>query len=164
MELTSEILLGIDSSTSITGISVFVDGKFKTYELVVTSKKGTTQWERLNPMMKGVAKVLNKYRPNIVYQEQSWKGQNVDTLKCLTNIMGGVRFWCLEHDCKYEVILPSQWRAVLGLNKFKAERDELKDMAKQYIKNKYNLDVPTDDVSDCICIALAGVEIERKKR
>lgn len=158
----SVTLLGIDSSTSNTGISIFVDGKYKTYKLISFSTHGTTQWERLDPMMKGIGEVLNKYKPDIVYQEQSWKGMNVDVLKCLTNIMGGVRFWCLENNCDYHVIMPSQWRAELGLNKFKAERDELKTMAKEYIKERYKLDVPTDDVSDCICIGLAGLEIERK--
>lgn len=155
------VLIGLDSSTRCSGISVFVDGKLKGYELVSVDSKNTTQWERLDPMMGGISKVLNRFKPDVVYHEESWKGRNVDTLKCLTNIMGGVRFWCLENSSKYVSIYPAEWRKVLGLNKFKAERDELKTIAKQYIKDKYKINIPTDDVSDCICIGLAALEIER---
>lgn len=149
-------LCGIDSSTSNTGLSLFVDGKLVSYKLITLDKKDTTKWERLNPMMKEIGEILNEWKPSIIYQEQSWKGRNVDTLKCLTNIMGGVRFWSLMNGSEYYVLLPSQWRSKLDLNKYMAEREELKDNAKQYIKEKYNIEVPTDDVSDAICIGLAG--------
>ena len=150
-------LCGIDSSTSNTGLSLFVNGKLVGYKLISLDKKDTTQWDRLNPMLKQIGEVLSEWKPNIIYQEQSWKGRNIDTLKCLTNIMGGVRFWALMNNCEYYVLLPSQWRARLGLNKYEAERPELKNAAMQFVKDKYDIDVPTDDISDCICLGLAGL-------
>lgn len=156
--MNKQILCGIDSSTSATSISCFIDGKLVDYKLIQINKKEyPTAWERLNPMLYEIIDVLNKYKPNIIYQEDSWKGRNVDTLKVLTNILGGVRMWALEHNCEYYRLMPSQWRAVLKLNEYEAQRPDLKNITYEYIKEKYNIEPETDDVSDSIAVGLAGL-------
>lgn len=151
-------ICGIDSSTTATSISLFVNGQFQDYSLIVGDKKKyPTKWDRIDPMLKNIGEVLDKYNPDIVYQENSYKGNNVDNLKALTNILGGVRFWCVERDKEYHQLMPAQWRAVLKLNKYEAERPELKNIAMEFVREKYGIEVPTDDVSDAICIGLCGL-------
>lgn len=162
---TNRRLCGIDSSTSATSISLFIDGEYKEYTLIeMDKKKMPTMWQRLNPMIMEIIKVLDKYKPTIIYQEDSWKGRNIDGLKCLTNILGAVRSWAVQNNCEYETIFPSEWRAKLGLNKWLEERETLKAKAMDFIKDKYNIDVPTDDVSDSICIGMAGILCDRKEK
>lgn len=157
-------LCGIDSSTTATSISLFIDGEYEEYSLIeMDKKKMPTMWQRLNPMISDIIEVLNKYKPDVIYQEDSWKGKNIDSLKCLTNILGAVRMWAIANNCNYYTIYPSEWRAKLNLNKWLEERESLKAKAMDYIKEKYGIEVPTDDVSDSICIGLAGMICERKE-
>lgn len=151
-------LCGIDSSTSNTSIALFENGEYKDYTLISMDKKQyPTKWDRLNPMLVEISKVLEKYKPDVIYQEDSYKGNNIDNLKVLTNILGGVRFWALTHNAEYYKLLPSQWRKVLKLNEYEADRTILKQKTIEYIQGKYHIDVPTDDVSDSIAIGAAGI-------
>ena len=150
-------LVGIDSSTTRTALSLFIDGEYVGYELIDCKKLGKTQWERLPHMMLKIGEVLDKWQPDIIFQEDSWKGRNVDTLKCLTNILGGVRYWAIANGCDYRKVLPSEWRAKLKLNEYLAKRPELKDNAMRFVEDVYGIECESDDVSDCICIGLAGL-------
>ena len=155
----STMLCGIDASTSATSISFFEDGIFKDYKLIqINKKEKPTQWDRLNPMIKNILDVLELYQPNIIYQEDSWKGKNIDTLKCLTNIIGSVRGWAIKNDCEFYTLTPAAWRSKVGIQKYEAERSDLKNAGIQFVKEKYNIDVPTDDVSDSILVGLAGLK------
>lgn len=159
VNMNSTRLCGIDSSTSATSISLFVDGKFVDYKLIEIDKKQfPTQWDRLNPMIKEIGKSIESFQPTIIYQEDSWKGKNVDTCKCLSTILGAVRYWAITNNCEYYRLMPSQWRAKLNLQKYEAERPELKNITMEFIKDKYGIEVPTDDVSDSIAIGLAGLK------
>lgn len=150
-------LVGIDSSTTATSISLFINGKYKDYTLIKIDKNEyPTKWDRLDPMLKEIGNVLDRYKPDIIYQENSYKGNNVDNLKALTNILGGVRFWAIMNESEYYQLMPSQWRKVLSLNEYEADRKVLKQKTIEYIEKKFKIKVPQDDVSDSIAIGLAG--------
>ena len=150
-------VVGIDSSTVSTAISYFVDGEYKSYTLHQPDKKlYKTKWDRLDPMIKEIYEQLDTFQPEVVFQEDAWSGKDPDTMKCLSNCLGAVRGWCLQHNVEYVKIMPSSWRAKLGLNGGKLKRDELKILTKEYVESKYNISIPIDDVSDCIAICLAG--------
>lgn len=153
-------ICGIDSSTSATSISLFEGNCFIDYELILGDKKKyPNKWDRLNPMIEDIFIKLDIFKPDIVFQEDDYKGNNIDNLKALTHILGAVRGWCIVNNANYYTLMPSEWRAKLGLNKYSAERNELKQMTKDYIENRYNIVVPQDDISDSIAIALAGLKI-----
>lgn len=155
-------LCGIDSSTSKTAISLFIDGKYKEYKLIDLHKiEGG--WNRVDPMILEIVKVLDKYKPDIIYQEDAYLSggkQNPETMLMLCTIMGAVRYWALIHDCNYNKFKASTWRAKLKLNDFLANRPELKKKTITFIQEKYNINPETDDVSDSICIGLAGLKME----
>ena len=157
-------LCGIDSSSTCTSISLFENGEYKSYKIAEVSKKYyPTQWDRVDQMIILICKILDQFQPDIVYQEDSWKGQNIDTLKCLTTIMGAVRHWALDHGCEYYKILPSSWRGQLGLNEYMKKRPDLKDKTIEFVKERYGINPETDDVSDSICIGLAGLKLIGEK-
>ena len=152
------ILCGIDSSTNYTALSYFKDGKFRKYELIDLHKEKDSE-ERLKQMILAIYSVLDKWRPDIIYHEYTWVARNPKTALTLTSIIGAVQGWAISHNCEWNKISPSTWRASLGLSEYGKDRTDLKKSAKEYIKTEYGIEVPTDDVSDAICIGLAGIKI-----
>lgn len=151
------ILCGIDSSTTYTAISYFRDGQYEKYELIDLHKEKDPE-KRSQDMILAIYEVLDRWKPDIIYQEYTWMARNPKTAITLTGIVGAVWGWALLHDCKWSTIHPSVWRANLGLNEYGKKRSDLKQSAKEFIKTKYGIDVPRDDVSDAICIGIVGIK------
>ena len=63
--------------------------------------------------------------------------------------MGGLLEVAHKHCVFYEVVHSSTWRKGLGIKGKK--REELKGASKQYVLDRYGIDV-SDDVADSICI------------
>lgn len=150
-------LCGIDSSTKRTAISYFEDGKLIEYKVIDFSKVKDKN-ERIDSMMLGIAAHLNYWKPDYIYQEDSWTSPNPETANMLTNIIGGVRFWSISNGCKYHKIKPSVWRAQFGLNAYKDKREVLKEKSINYVKELYGVEV-SDDEADAILIGLCGTKI-----
>lgn len=146
---------GIDSSTRKTGISLFVNGKFKQVELIDLSKDKSSTDERINTMGNEILKILGTFKPEIVYIETPrGDGRNVELVRKLSEILGIVRAWTIQHDAYYEEVLPSSWRKYIGIEQGKKKRAELKQESINYVKEAFGLTV-NDDEADSICIANA---------
>ena len=52
-------------------------------------------------MILGIYKVLEKYNPDVIYQESAWVSHNAKTALILSSIIGAVRGWALARDCKW---------------------------------------------------------------
>ena len=151
-------LCGIDSSSNRTAISYFEDDKLVEYK-VIDLKKIKDKNERIDEMLLNISAHLNMWKPNYVYQEDTWTGGNPETANILTTILGGVRFWCVTNNSIYHKIKPSVWRAQFGLNQYKAKREELKEKSIDYVEKKYGICV-SDDEADAILIGLCGTLIK----
>lgn len=153
-------VMGIDASTRITGIAIY-DGKLKYWNALDFSKDKEYN-SRSADMMMAIAKEIVNHKPEVVYIEDTFEkktGQfkiNVDTMKKLCFIIGGVRMVCLTKGIAYNLVQPSEWRKVVGISKGGVERETFKERSLNYIKEKYGVDDVTDDVADAICIAEAG--------
>lgn len=153
-----EKLCGIDSSSNRTAISYFEDNKLVDYK-VIDLKKIKDKNERIDTMMLSIAAHLNSWKPDYVYQEDTWTSGNPETANILTTILGGVRFWCISNNCVYHKIKPTVWRSQFGLNQYKAKREELKEKSIDYVKEKFGVSV-SDDEADAILIGLCGTKIK----
>lgn len=153
-----EKLCGIDSSSNRTAISYFEDNKLVDYK-VIDLKKIKDKNERIDTMMLSIAAHLNSWKPDYVYQEDTWTSGNPETANILTTILGGVRFWCISNNCIYHKIKPTVWRSQFGLNQYKAKREELKEKSIDYVKEKFGVSV-SDDEADAILIGLCGTKIK----
>lgn len=145
-------LLTIDGSTQKTGIAYFCNGKYVEHILLDYSKDKNME-NRFESMSKGIWKSLDTYRPNIIYIEETYMANNPQTSKILTRLQGVVYAWCLNNNCEFNTIRPTQWRKQLCFIQGKnVKREQLKGQSIQYVLDNYGLEV-TDDESDAICIA-----------
>ena len=151
-------LVTIDGSTQKSGVAYFCNGKYVEHCLLDFSKNKNME-NRFESMSKEIWKRLDKYRPNIIYIEETYMANNPQTSKILTRLQGVVYAWCLNNDCEFNTIRPTQWRKLLNFQQGKnVKREQLKNQSLQYVLENYRLEV-TDDESDAICIADAVIKM-----
>lgn len=155
------IIAGIDGSTAKTGISIFKDAKYITHALIDLHKIRDVN-QRLPEMMEQICDYLLEYPVDkIIIEKSVMKGQNADTLQKLSMISGAVMYYAKIHDIEFENPLPSQWRAVIGMEQSKkVKREILKLEAIKAVKQEYGLDV-TDDEAEAILIGRSGFDLPK---
>ena len=143
-----------DTSTNNSALTLFINGKYKKHYLINKSKIKDAHL-RINEMMSEIYSLLNEWQPTILWIEHpQGHGSNVDMVGKLCEILGGVRMWCLIHNCEYNEITPSEWRKYAGIQQGKKKRAELKQASIDYIKDKLGID-EGDDVADSIALGYA---------
>lgn len=153
------ILVALDASTNKTGVSVWINGNYSTSLLLDFSDITDTN-RRLASMCDAIWGVLNKFKPEIVYIEDTFCGNNPKIQTLLNRIQGVVYAWCLRKDVEFEVIKPSQWRKYIdGFPNGKGvKRTELKNFSVQYVTDKYGIEC-NDDIADAVLIGEAALQI-----
>ena len=150
--------MSIDGSTQKTGIAYFCNGKYVEHVLLDFSKDKNME-NRFESMSKEIWKILDYYRPNIIYIEETYMANNPQTSKILTRLQGVVYAWCINNDCEFNTIRPTSWRKHLNFQQGKnVKREQLKMQSLQYVLDNYGLEV-TDDEADAICIADAVLKM-----
>lgn len=157
-------LVSLDLATKKSGIAYFENNKYKE-SYVIDYEKIKNIDERTELMGKKIISALNYFKPTLVYSEDSFKGQNPKTMKCLCKLHGIVMGWCLEHNVEYHFIMPSAWRKYIPdfPNGRGANRDEQKLFSIQYVMDVYNIKPATDDQSDAILIGEAVIRMNEKR-
>ena len=151
-------LITIDGSTQKSGVAYFCNGKYKAHHLLDYSKDKNID-SRFNKMSNGIWSLLDIYKPNIIYMEETYTARNPQTTKVLTRLQGVVYAWCMTHECEFNTIRPTQWRKCLNFSQGKnVKRDMLKEQSIQYVLDNFELTV-NDDEADAICIADAVVKM-----
>lgn len=150
-------LMGVDSSTAKTGVSVFTDGCYTNAFLIDKSKIKDTS-EKFNQMCLNIVSVLNNEKPDIVVIERMHTLRNADSFRKLCKIMGIVQGWCILNNSEYIEMSPTEWRKLVANDdeKIPRKRDELKLWSVDKVRCKYDIEV-TDDISDAICIGEAYI-------
>lgn len=150
-------LVSIDGSTKKTGMSYFCNGVYISHHLLNFEKETNTE-KRFESMSKSIWRILDNIRPNIIYIEETYMGNNAQTLKILTRIQGIVYAWCMNNDCEFNTITPKEWRKILEFKQDKnVGRKQLKQQSIEYIVGKYGISV-SDDEADAICISDAIIK------
>ena len=153
-------LISIDAATKKTGVSLWKNKRYSTSYLLDCSSINDTD-ERIANMCKQLWKLLNDNKPDVVYIEDTYCGNNPAVQIMLNRIQGVVYAWCLTKNKKFCIIKPSQWRKYISgfPNGKGAKRQELKDFSVSYVKKKYKIDCG-DDIADSILIGEAALAIE----
>lgn len=103
--------------------------------------------------------ILEIYKPNIVYVEETVVLRNAQTQRFLTRLQGVIYAWCMNHECEFNTIRPTTWRKqLLFLQGKNIKRDQLKEQSVKYVFDNYGLNVG-DDESDAICIGDAVIKM-----
>ncbi len=147
-------ICGIDASTKKTGIALLEDGKLIDYRLLDFSREKDLD-KRMREMCLGINDLLNYYNPNLILCEDVWLSANPDTAKTLARLGGAIYMWAILNNKDFKYLIPSNWRAIVGLKTGKIKREELKKMAIKKVKSDYGLDV-TDDIAEAILIGASG--------
>ena len=147
------IYMGIDGSTTSTGISVFDDEDLLYYDCIKPKSK---DWqERLGILADELQEVFNKYNIDIVFIEDVPLKDGKPTIKKLSAVRGVVIAICALNGTKLESESVSEWRKNSGFyggNKEDLKRDNMKQRAIDEVKELFNIDV-NDDIAESILIA-----------
>lgn len=152
-------ILAFDQATAKTGYSVFKDTKYKTHGKIDIKEKDTQ--ERVKEMFLAIAKIIDKYKPDVVYVEGVAMQSNVATLSLLARLQGMIIGYCYAHGIRPEMLSPTVWRHSLGFKQGGTKRDVLKKQAKEYVENKYHINA-TEDECESICIGRVASMMEEK--
>ena len=146
-------VIGLDLSTKCSGYSVFNNNKLIAHGVIDLSKNKDME-ERSKQMMIAVGKLIDKENPSCVVCEETWNKNNIETTKWLSFIIGAAMGKCCENKIQFEKVLPSQWRAHVGIQQGRKKRQELKQEAIEMVRNKYSFD-PIEDEAEAILIGLS---------
>ena len=149
------ILMGIDSSTKNTGVSVYINGKLHTQELLVAKSKDSN--ERMKQMINEIYEVIRFHNPDIIAIETPTVCRNPQTQRQLTMIFGAIYGLSVDRDIFFKAYRPSEWRKYWKDSVMPRKRAELKEWAIQKVKNEFGLEV-SDDVAEAILIGGAYIK------
>lgn len=147
-------ICGIDASTKKTGISLLEDEKLIEYRLLDFSREKDLD-KRMQEMCLAINDLLNYYSPNLILCEDVWISSNPNTAKILARLSGAIYMWAILNNTDFCYLIPSSWRAIVGLKTGTTKREKLKKMATQKVKSDYGIDV-SDDVAEAILIGASG--------
>ena len=151
---------GVDASTTKTGMAIITDGELIYYTLIDLHKEKDAL-KRIPIMLLKICEVLDKYDIDAVYMEKAFKMSNTDTTIKLANLSGGVMLYCAQNNIEFKNLLPTEWRAKVGLEQSKkVKRDVLKAEAIQAVKQEYGINVG-DDVAESILIARSAFDVPK---
>ena len=146
-------LMSIDSSTNTTGYAFFINGILKSYSTCDYSYIKNTQ-KRIDNMILFICEMIEDERPDIVVTELTVVNRNAEAQRNLTMILGAIRYKCLELKIEYYSLRPTEWRKLIKNKdeKIPRKREELKRWSINKIKDFYNIETTSDDLSDAILI------------
>ena len=163
----STTLLSLDTSSTITGYSVFEDGVYKVSGVLNWSHCKSVE-ERLQLMLIDIIQHIQRYDPDIIVIEKdvvgSGKRQNTATINTLVKLIGGVWGYITMINSEYPMdepkhfyyeYSPTEWRKLVGIKGKK--REEYKTASIQKVKEDYGIEVD-DNEADAINIGLAYIK------
>lgn len=169
------VALGIDASTSSTGISVFNGLNLIYY----TTIKGVGEdWrEKLFSQGGKISDIIKKYKPQIVYMEDVplKKNGGLQTLVILGAVQGFIYGIMSSYGIPVKFINPTKWRSDLHMFDGTQEgkkRDVLKEKAIVLANDIFNLSLlwlgpnskkSEDDVAEAILIAFSQIRFIKPK-
>ena len=157
------IYLSLDQAMRTTGWAIFEDDELKKYgSFTIPSHHPIEQ--RLNEFMRELNNLYREYEFDELFFEDIQNQHNNETYKKLAYIQAAIILWCYFNDIKFSVLAPSHWRKIIKEKcgaSFGKKREEQKEAAIQFVKDKLNIEV-TSDEADAITLGYAGI-IEKEQ-
>ena len=162
--------MGIDASSTCTGVAIFEDDKL-IYHGAIKPPKGLNWRDRITVECKEIENVIKQYRPFCIYMEDvPLMGKQMSTLVLLGAVQGYILSIAHHYNVPIHFLLPSQWRSDMGLfdgSKNGTKKDAMKEKAVltansifglnlKWVKPKSRLN--EDDVAESILIAYSQIK------
>lgn len=162
--------MGIDASSTCTGIAIFDDDKLIYYGAIKPPKD--LHWrERIAAEGKEIEAIMREYRPSCIYMEDvPLMGKQMQTLVLLGAVQGYILSIATHHSIPVHFLLPSQWRSDMGLfdgTKMGTKKDAMKEKAVLTANEKFGLNLRwvkpksklnEDDIAESILIAYSQIK------
>lgn len=151
-------MISLDTSTKNTGFAIFNNAKYKDSGLIdlTLNNKDT----RTEDMIIRITSLLDKEKPSILVIEECVVVRNAQVQRILLRLQGAVLYWCIQNDCEFNTIRPTEWRKYAGVNSSKTgikKREELKNMAISRVNELYGIEVG-EDQAESILIGFAHIK------
>ena len=147
-------LLSLDTSTSSTGWAVYVNGEYQ--------ESGYIKPDGDNKLISMVCKLfslIGMKNPDVIAAEEMVVTRNAKTARNLTMVLGALLGKCLDNHIDWQTLRPTEWRKLIDPGKKPRKREELKEWSKQKVKDLFDIDNVSDDVSDAILIGMAYINM-----
>ena len=99
---------------------------------------------------------------DLVVTEDMYLGKNVQTLKQLCYVVGGILYLCQIYDIEYRLIAPVTWKSHHGLLKKSAKLEEKLEI--EIIRQATGEEITDVDIRAAILIGLCQIEKARWKK
>lgn len=153
-------IAGIDASTQKSGIALFEDSNYIKHTLIDLHNEKDTK-VRIPRMINEVCTKLDEYKPDKILMEETVLSSNIDTLKKLAYLAGGIMAYAYKNNIEFKLLLPTEWRKKVGLQQSKKiKRDVLKQEAIKAVLEEYKINV-TDDEAESILVARSGFDLPK---
>lgn len=136
--------VSIDASTTCSGWSVFNNGKYIDSGFI-DMHKDKDQEHRVYEMATQLGNIISANKPDVVFIEDTMMKSNAATLKLLASLGGAIKFFCYSENYKFQSIMPSTWRSILGIQDKNAKRQELKNKALNLVNEQLGLLLEEDE-------------------
>ena len=169
--MKNKVYMGIDASTSCTGVSVFINNKLIYYHAI--KPIGDNWRDRLFHQGPELSSIIQKYKPTKIYMEDVplQTAGGLKTLLILGGVQGFVYGIAAANNVPIEFISPTVWRSRAKLFDGTQEgkkRNVLKHKAIEMANHYFNLDLKwispnskynEDDVAEAIliCASMLGI-------
>lgn len=148
-------LLAFDQSSKKSGFCLIDDGKYVKSGIIDKSQIADID-TRIGEMGIAICQQIKSFNPDLVVIEDVQNQSSISTVVSLARLQGFILGWCYVKHIKTEIVRPSEWRKVLHFKQGAGvKRHELKSQGIDYVKSKYNMDLPEDEAESC-CIADAS--------
>lgn len=152
--MTTIKLLALDASSTCTGWSLFDSGEYVDSGYIDLHKNKNSE-HRLYEMATKICELISHCNPDKIIMEDTFSTPNVSTLKVLANLAGAVKFYCYTNKIEVEMIMPSAWRKILGIQEKGAKRYDLKFKALEVADEQLGLGWLEEDRAEAVCIGLS---------
>lgn len=146
-------VLSLDQASTTSGYAIFEDGKLETYGHFTFDNMSTG--EKLVHIRNRILELVDSYNIDYVIFEDIFlsgsMGNNINTHKVLAEVFGVVDETLTEMNVQHDAVLPSVWRAPLGLGTKGKTRPQQKKAAQEFVLQTFNAKC-TQDEADAICI------------
>ena len=145
-------VLSLDTSTKMTGWSIFIDGEYNDCGLIDLSDMKEKAEERIPIMISEIEDTIHEYKPDIIVVETTVVSRNVSSQRLLTMLLGMIWHICIKENIEFQSVRPTEWRSWVSSEKKGNKREELKAWSVNKVKELFGVIPESDDVSDAILI------------
>lgn len=153
-------LMGLDTSSTITGWALFENGKYINSDILFHDYKKLDPVIRVEDMCIDIVNTLNKYNPDIVVIERPPYCKDPKTLIMLSEIVGVAKGWSLTKGfCEYVEYAPNEWRKLVANEGeiIPTKREKCKLWDKQKFIELVGREPIDDNEADAFLIGLARI-------